>query len=168
MESLSKIPKTYLELLYNSRLYDDWSVPYKKYIEQYTLISVDGVLYGAPGEETRANDWQNGSILGMTIPDAVINGYVIVKNRFGNCTGIKNDTFKEKRRATLDDLLKEKWLRERGDGDIVWKTKDRHEIPIVEMSDEHLDNAIEFLKRKKEFDDVAAVYDAHISASDLG
>ena len=168
MESLSKVPRIYLELLYSERLYDDWSVPYEKYIERYTLIAIDGVLYGAPGEETRANDWKNGSVLGMTIPDAVINGSVIVKNRFGNSTGVKNGPFKEKRRAVLDDLLKEKWLRERGDGDIVWKTKDGHEIPIVEMSDEHLDNAIEFLKRKKEFDGVAAVYDAHISASDLG
>lgn len=163
MESLSKVPRIYLELLYSERLYDDWSVPYEKYIERYTLIAIDGVLYGAPGEETRANDWKNGSILGMTIPDAVINGSVIVKNRFGNCTGAK-----KKRRAVLEDLLKEKWLRERGDGDIVWKTKDGHEIPIIEMSDEHLDNAIEFLRRKKEFEGVAAVYDAHISASDLG
>ena len=163
MESLSKVPRIYLELLYSERLYDDWSVPYEKYIERYTLIAIDGVLYGAPGEETRANDWKNGSVLGMTIPDAVINGSVIVKNRFGNSTGVK-----KKRRAVLEDLLKEKWLRERGDGDIVWKTKDGHEIPIIEMSDEHLDNAIEFLRRKKEFEGVAAVYDAHISASDLG
>ena len=163
MESLSKVPRIYLELLYSERLYDDWSVPYEKYIERYTLIAIGGVLYGAPGEETRANDWKNGSVLGMTIPDAVINGSVIVKNRFGNSTGVK-----KKRRAVLEDLLKEKWLRERGDGDIVWKTKDGHEIPIIEMSDEHLDNAIEFLRQKKEFDDVAAVYDAHISASDLG
>ena len=164
MESLSKVPEACFELLYCERLYDDLAVPYKEYIKRYTLIEIDGVLYGAPGEEGRAEAWSRGGVFGMTIPDAVIKGYVILKNRFGNYHPYK----KEAKRATLEDLLKEKWLRERGAGNIVWKTKGGYEIPIADMSDEHLDNTIEFLKQRKEFEDVAAVYDAHISASDLG
>lgn len=65
-------------------------------------------------------------------------------------------------KATYKDLLLEKWLRMREKKEIVWTTKDGKEIPINEMSDSHLDNAINHIVKKKEFDDIAAEYAAEM------
>ena len=67
------------------------------------------------------------------------------------------------RRAVINDLLKEIWLRNRNRGEIVWVTKDGKEIPINEMTDQHLLNAIEYLTRKREYDEIAADYSAYIT-----
>ena len=52
------------------------------------------------------------------------------------------------RQATLEDLELEKWLRERQNRSICWKTKKGEEIPINEMTDSHLENAINHLIKK--------------------
>lgn len=60
-------------------------------------------------------------------------------------------------KATLEDLKRELWLRNRNNGSIVWTTKDRRKIPINEMSYEHLLNTINMImqiqERDQEYDD---------------
>lgn len=56
------------------------------------------------------------------------------------------------RRATIDDLKKELWLKERDNGDIVWVNKDGDKIAIKEMSEEYLKNVIRYLERAEEFE----------------
>ena len=68
-------------------------------------------------------------------------------------------------KASIHDLAKELWLRQRNTGQIVWKTKDGKEIPINEMSDSHLINAIrkygEYLEMiDKYYDCIADIEDA--------
>lgn len=53
-------------------------------------------------------------------------------------------------KADLKDLLNERWLRMRERGEIVWTTKDGEEIPIKELSDTHLDNIINMIRRVKQ------------------
>ena len=53
-------------------------------------------------------------------------------------------------KATLKDLHLELWLRMREAKEIIWTTKDGKQIPIQEMSDEHLVNAINMLERHEE------------------
>lgn len=52
------------------------------------------------------------------------------------------------RLANLDDLLLERWLRQRESKDIIWETKDGLRLPIQEMTDRHLKNAIECARRR--------------------
>jgi hypothetical protein len=54
-----------------------------------------------------------------------------------------------KKQATIEDLEKELWLRVRNAGNIVWFTKKGEQIPINEMSDEHLVNTLKMLYRNK-------------------
>ena len=67
------------------------------------------------------------------------------------------------RKATLKDLYMEKFLRDREQGKIIWKTKDGKEIPMKELTDSHLDNIIKHLIDAKEYNDIAAEYDAYIA-----
>ena len=62
--------------------------------------------------------------------------------------------------ANLKDLLNERWLRMRERGEIVWTTKDGEEIPIKELSDTHLDNIINMIRRVNELNDIAAEFSA--------
>ena len=66
-------------------------------------------------------------------------------------------------KATIDDLRKEQWLRRRNTGEIKWITKDGKEIPINEMSDSHLENAINCMIKTKEMNDIAAEYAAYVA-----
>lgn len=50
--------------------------------------------------------------------------------------------------ASIEDLKRELWLRERET--LVWKTKDGKKIPIKEMSTSHIINAINYFERKEE------------------
>lgn len=49
------------------------------------------------------------------------------------------------RRATIEDLKKEAWLRERNSDQIKWKTKDGSLISIKDLSDSHLNNILNML-----------------------
>ena len=68
----------------------------------------------------------------------------------------------ENKIATIEDLLKELWLRKRNSGGIVWKTKNGEEIPIKDVSDSHLINAINCVIRNQEISEIAAEYSAYI------
>lgn len=50
-------------------------------------------------------------------------------------------------KAKLKDLYKELWLRRRNSGELVWKSKDGS-IPIKDMTDEHLKNAINIAEQE--------------------
>lgn len=52
-------------------------------------------------------------------------------------------------KASIEDLKLERWLRRRESRNIVWTTKDGCEIPIIDMTDKHIDNAIK-LKQEME------------------
>jgi len=49
--------------------------------------------------------------------------------------------------ATLNDLLLEKWFRDRESGRLVWETKIGDKIPIKNLSDSHLINTINYIRR---------------------
>lgn len=49
--------------------------------------------------------------------------------------------------ADYSDLEKEYWYRIRNSGELVWKTKDGKNIPIKDLSIEHLVNILNFLNR---------------------
>ena len=52
--------------------------------------------------------------------------------------------------ADIIDLRLELWLRRRNANEIVWTTKGGEKIPINQMSDEHLINAIILAERIEE------------------
>lgn len=52
--------------------------------------------------------------------------------------------------ATYQDLLLEKWLRQRDSKEIFWETKNGDKIPIKRLSDYHLDNIINLFKKASE------------------
>ena len=56
------------------------------------------------------------------------------------------------RKATLQDLKLELWLRNRSTGTIYWTTKDGRDILINEMSNNHLVNTIKMLLKQEEED----------------
>ncbi len=47
------------------------------------------------------------------------------------------------RNATIDDLLREQWLRRRDSGQIVWTNEMGDRIAIKNLSDQHLQNTID-------------------------
>ena len=62
------------------------------------------------------------------------------------------------RKATIQDLKLELWLRQRNSGSIIWTTKDNKNIPIKDMGNKHLVNALKMLliqkEKQKEYDDI--------------
>ena len=50
-------------------------------------------------------------------------------------------------KADIRDLELELWLRQRNNNSIVWTTKQGDNIPINQMTDEHLINAINLSKK---------------------
>lgn len=71
----------------------------------------------------------------------------------------------ENRRADLNDLYKELWLRKRNSGSLVWITKDGKEMPIKDMTDKHIERAIKRMVEIKEYNDIAAEYEARIDTN---
>ena len=64
------------------------------------------------------------------------------------------------RKANIQDLKLELWLRQRNSGSIIWTTKDGKNIPIKDMDNKHLVNALKILliqkEKQKEYDDIMA------------
>ena len=62
------------------------------------------------------------------------------------------------RKATIEDLKLELWLRQRNSGSIIWTTKDNKNIPIKDMDNNHLVNALKMLliqkEKQREYDDI--------------
>lgn len=56
-------------------------------------------------------------------------------------------------KATIEDLKRERWLRARNSGELVWTTKEGKEIPIKDMSDSHIDNVIHYHSMKQAYED---------------
>lgn len=55
-------------------------------------------------------------------------------------------------KATVEDLRKELWLRRRKK--LVWETKNGQKIPLELMSEEHLENAINYFDRMEELREI--------------
>ena len=60
---------------------------------------------------------------------------------------------------TEEDLMLEMWLRAREQRKLIWKTKDGKEIPLKDMSDSHLQNALNMLIKHSEMEDIKAEFD---------
>lgn len=58
-----------------------------------------------------------------------------------------------KERASIKDLEMELWLRRRNSGLLKWTTKNGEEIALKDMSDQHLQNALNMAYRTKELND---------------
>jgi hypothetical protein len=54
------------------------------------------------------------------------------------------------RQPTYNELLMEKYLREREAGKIAWRTESGKYISVKELDDKHLDNIINMLDRYRE------------------
>lgn len=54
------------------------------------------------------------------------------------------------RKANIQDLKLELWLRQRNSGSIIWTTKDNKNIPIKDMDNNHLVNTIKMLIKQEE------------------
>jgi hypothetical protein len=54
-------------------------------------------------------------------------------------------------KAGINDLQLELWLRHRNNNSIVWTTKQGENIPINQMTDEHLINTINLMEKIKEY-----------------
>lgn len=54
------------------------------------------------------------------------------------------------RQPTYNELLMEKYLRERDAGKIAWRTEGGKYISVKELDDKHLDNIINMLDRYRE------------------
>lgn len=54
------------------------------------------------------------------------------------------------RKATIQDLKLELWLRQRNSGSIIWTTKDGKNIPIKDMDNNHLANTLKMLLKQEE------------------
>ena len=55
----------------------------------------------------------------------------------------------ETKKATLEDLYKERWLRLRESGALIWETKNGDRIAVKNLSDKHLENAIACLEERE-------------------
>ncbi len=71
--------------------------------------------------------------------------------------------FDNKNIADIDDIQLEMWFRKRNKGEIVWITKDKEQIPIKDLSDEHLQNIYNMMLKKEDFDDTNYDYLNYIS-----
>lgn len=64
------------------------------------------------------------------------------------------------KRATIQDLKLELWLRQRSSSSIIWTTKDGKNISIKDMDNNHLVNALKMLliqkEKQKEYDSIMA------------
>lgn len=65
-------------------------------------------------------------------------------------------------KARLKDLYKELWLRRRNSGELVWESNSGN-IPIKDMTDEHLKNAIRATEQYEYMLDCWADYEANHS-----
>lgn len=59
-------------------------------------------------------------------------------------------------KATVNDLVMELWLRRRDSGELKWAMKDGLEIPIKNMTEAHLKNAIRKMSELEDISDIVA------------
>lgn len=69
-----------------------------------------------------------------------------------NCLIVLIVIFNVDMKATVDDLRRELWLRKREK--LVWETKNGQLKPLKLMSEEHLENAINYFDRMEEMREI--------------
>lgn len=60
-------------------------------------------------------------------------------------------TIKTIRQPTYSELLMEKYLRDRDEGRIAWRTKEGKWIPVKDLDYTHLENIIRMLDQQREY-----------------
>ena len=70
--------------------------------------------------------------------------------------------------AKLNDLQFELWLRKRNSGELRWTTKNGDEIPIKDMSDAHIANAINHIRKVEETIEESSYYPSFERYGDEG
>lgn len=68
--------------------------------------------------------------------------------------------------ADIEDLTKELWLRQRNEGQLKWKTKDGKQIPIKDMTTQHIINAINRMTENDRRSELTCEYEAYINDLD--
>ena len=58
--------------------------------------------------------------------------------------------------SIIKDLEMELWIRRRNSGQLKWTTRSGEEIALKDMSDQHLQNALNMARRIKELNDNVA------------
>ena len=80
------VPTSALELLYSKRLFEDTDVPFEEYTKRYCFIVCDDVIYYGASDWERVRRYISSSseFNKMTLPDAIVVGDKVLKNRYGN------------------------------------------------------------------------------------
>ena len=54
--------------------------------------------------------------------------------------------------ATIEDIEREFWLRQRNNGELVWKTKKGERIPVKDLTDSHLNNIMKYAEKQQDYE----------------
>lgn len=65
-------------------------------------------------------------------------------------------------KATINDLILEQWFRKRNSGELKWVAKDGKEIPVKDMTDSHLKNAISRISSIEEINEIVSENSANV------
>ena len=70
------------------------------------------------------------------------------------------------RKADVNDIRLEIWIRERNERDIIWTTKEGLDVPIRDMSLNHLRNVERMLEKNENLSELWCEYRAYVDDLD--